>query len=156
MRKKVVVASVLVVLAALLFAMTVYASDAIRVTIDGEQVVFEGQGPTIVSNRTLVPVRGVFEHLGFDDINWNPQTRQATLANDEFTLVFTIGSSTFTNNGTSHSLDVPAQLIGGRTMLPLRAPLESIGYYLDWDGGTRTVIISSTPFEESQLMEINR
>ena len=44
-----------------------------------------------------------------------------------------------------HAFDVPAQTIGGRTMVPLRLVLESVGYYLDWDGGTQTVLISSTP-----------
>jgi len=31
-------------------------------------------------------------------------------------------------------------------MLPLRFPLESVGYHLQWVGSTRTVRISSTPF----------
>ena len=58
-------------------------------------------------------------------------------------VVVTIGNSTFTTNGTSHKLDVSAQIIGGRTMLPIRFVLESVGYTMDWDDATRTVIISS-------------
>ena len=33
---------------------------------------------------------------------------------------------------TDHTLDIPAQLVNGRTMLPLRAVLESFGYRLYW------------------------
>ena len=127
---------------------TVFASDAISVTIDGQAVAFADQTPVLVDGRTLVPVRGVFEQLGFE-VDWNDAARQAILTSDDYTIVITIGSATFTTNGESHTLDVPAQLIGGRTMVPLRFPLESVGYYLDWDGGTRTVIVSSTPIAAS-------
>jgi hypothetical protein len=85
----------------------------------------------------------VFESLGFE-VGWNDASRTATLTRNDFTVVITIGSRTFTTNGEVHTLDVPAQLIGGRTMLPIRFPLESVGYEVGWDGDTRTVIIESS------------
>jgi len=129
---------------ALLFTLAlplaVYASDEIRVTIDGTPVTFAQQAPVIVENRTLVPVRGVFEQLDFV-VTWNDATRAATLTRSDYTIVITIGSNIFTTNGTRHTLDVPAQIINDSTMLPLRAVLESIGYRLDWVAATRTVLI---------------
>jgi len=116
--------------------------NEIIVTIDGSRVNFPDQGPVIVGSRTLVPVRGVFEALGFTP-NWQPTTRTATLTRHDYVVILSIGSSVFTTNGVSHSLDVPAQLIGGRTMLPIRAILESIGYGVDWNPATRTVIITT-------------
>lgn len=118
------------------------APDIISVTIDGVQVYFADQPPAIVDNRTLVPVRGVFETLGFE-VDWNRETQTATLKNESFVVTITIGSPTFTTNGVSHALDVPAQIIGGRTMLPIRAVLESVGYNVEWDNTTRTVVITS-------------
>ena len=118
----------------------VYANDEIRVTVDGMPVTFAQQAPVIVENRTLVPVRGVFEQLGFV-VTWNPNTRTATLTRSDYTIVITIGSNVFTTNGTRHTLDVPAQIINDATMLPLRAVLESIGYRLDWVPATHTVLI---------------
>ena len=120
--------------------LAVYASDEIRVTIDGTQVIFTDQTPIIVENRTLVPVRGVFEQLGFT-ATWNDAARTATLTRSDYTIVITIDSDVFTTNGTRHTLDVPAQIINDSTMLPLRAVLESIGYRLDWAAATRTVLI---------------
>ena len=125
----------------------IYANDNIRVTIDGQQVTFDNQSPVIVNGRTLVPVRGVFEQLGFV-VGWDGEARQATLTSDDYIVIITIDNATFTTNGVSHILNVPAQILGGSTMLPIRAVLESVGYYLDWDGGTQTVLISSTPFGE--------
>ena len=126
-----------------LIPLTAYASPTnseIRVTIDGTPVNFAQQAPVIVENRTLVPVRGVFEQLGFV-VTWNDTTRAATLTRSDYTIVITIGSNVFTTNGTRHTLDVPAQIINDATMLPLRAVLESISYRLDWVPATRTVLI---------------
>jgi len=120
----------------------VLANDNIRVTIDGQEIIFEDQAPVIVDSRTLVPVRGVFEALGFVP-DWDRDSQTATLTRDDYVVIITVGSDVFTTNGVRYKLDVPAQLIGGRTMLPIRAVLESVGYELDWDSRTRTVVITS-------------
>jgi hypothetical protein len=131
-----------------IFSATAFANDEIGVSIEGQAVEFPGgQGAVIVDGRTLVPVRGVFEMLGFD-VDWDGDTRTAILTSADYELRITIDSVSFTANGTSYTLDVPAQLIGGRTMVPIRMPLESVGFYLGWDNATRTVLISESSFEE--------
>ena len=139
------IAAVLTLVAAAmlwLMAVPAYASD-VRVTIDGEAVVFAEQPPVIVDGRVLVPVRGVFEELGFT-VSWNRDTRQAILERADYTIVLTIGSEAFTTNNTIAYLDVPAQIIGGSTMLPIRAVLESVGYQISWDNSARTAVIVTT------------
>jgi len=124
----------------------------IIVTIDGVAVDFEGQPPIIVDGRTLVPVRGVFEQLGFD-VDWDQDAQMAILTRDDFVVRIIIGEPTFgiddyvREASGNVELDVPAQIIGDRTLLPIRAVLESVGYYVDWDNATRTVIVSSTPID---------
>ena len=126
----------------------------IGVTVDGERVVFEDQQPVIVDGRTLVPVRGVFEFVGFE-VDWDPDARQATLTSDDYEVIITVGSATFTTNGTNNTLDVPAQIIGGRTLLPIRAVLESVGYNVYWDNANRTVIVLSMSAMELLLKSNN-
>ncbi|MCL2047139.1 MAG: copper amine oxidase N-terminal domain-containing protein [Defluviitaleaceae bacterium] len=121
----------------------VFASEAISVIANGERVNFPDQAPLAVSGRTLVPVRGVFEVLGFV-VEWDSGTQRVTLTRSEDTILITLGSDTFTTNGESHTLDVPAQIIGGRTMLPIRAVLESVGYNLEWEEDTRTVVVGTS------------
>jgi len=123
-------------------AVSVYADEGIQVAINGNLVNFDDQPPAIVDNRTLVPVRGVFEAMGFN-ADWEGDTQTATLTRTGYVIAITLDSTAFTTNGVSHQLEVPAQLIGGRTMLPIRAVLESVGYELDWDNNTRTVLITS-------------
>ncbi|MCL2402409.1 MAG: leucine-rich repeat domain-containing protein [Oscillospiraceae bacterium] len=135
---------VLIAITALVVAPLAYADDAIGVTIEGQPVIFADQTPAIRGGRTLVPVRGVFEHLGFE-VDWDDATRTAVLTSDTHEVRIPVGSDVFTTNGAEFTLDVPAQIIGGRTMVPIRLPLESVGMHVDWDITTRTVLVSKAP-----------
>lgn len=42
-------------------------------------------------------------------------------------------------NGSSLQFDVPAQLINGRTMVPMRTIFEALGATVEWDGNTQTI-----------------
>jgi len=92
-------------------------------------------------------MRGVFEHLGFD-VTWNNAIRTAAFISAEHEVIITIGSYAFIANGASYILDAPAQIINGYTMLPIRAVLESVGYFVGWNADTRTVLISGEPIGE--------
>jgi len=127
-------------LLAMLFVLSpisIHADGAVDVTINGTTVGFPDAGPTIIDGRTLVPVRAVFEALGFD-VQWNGDTQTATISKDGDIIIIAIGSAVFTTNGTAHAFDVPAQIIGSSTMVPIRLPLESVGYVVDWDAAAIT------------------
>jgi uncharacterized protein YkwD len=112
------------------------------VTIDGEPVIFANQPPTAVGIRVLVPVRGVFEAIGFD-VGWDTPSQTVTLTSDEYIVKIVLESDVFTTNGVPHELDVPAQGINGSVMLPIRRVLESVGYAVSWDSATDTVVVES-------------
>ena len=147
--KKRLLALTLSLLLVLVFmpATTALASEqVIIVTVDGVPVEFDDQEPVIVDGRTLVPVRGVFEQMGFE-VDWDEDAWTAILTRDDDEVRIIIDTDIFTTNDVEHTLDVPAQLIGSRTMIPLRAVLESVGYYLEWwtDGETDFVVVGSAP-----------
>ncbi|MCL1845444.1 MAG: copper amine oxidase N-terminal domain-containing protein [Defluviitaleaceae bacterium] len=101
--------------------------------ITGERI-FMDVTPTIVDGRTLVPVRFIAYALGAT-VNWNDATRTVSLAHDGNNLSFAIGE-------TAPGMDVPAQIIDGRTMVPLRFISEFFGATVEWCTYTRTVIIT--------------
>jgi len=141
--KLITIFATVVLMLALMPALGVFAQSDVSVTIDGAPVHFPIIGPQIVQDRTLVPVRGVFEALGFE-VDWYEPAQQVTLTRYDYRLVLTVGSAIFETNGVEHSLEVPAQIIADSTFLPLRSPLESIGYALGWCQDTRTVSIVTT------------
>lgn len=149
----------------LLFAATAFAEE-INVTVDGVRVDFDGQAPAVVGGRVLVPVRGVFEALGWG-VTWIPEVQTVMLSQlvqqgdfpvemqinvtvgAEYFAVVYIGVGDFARyhgvgvTTREEPLEVPAQIIGGRTMLPIRALIESMGCSVDWDSTTQTVVITT-------------
>ena len=124
-------------------AMAASASDMpINVTIDGQQVYFSDRGPVTVGGSVLAPARDVFGQLGFA-IYWYSEHRQVVLRNDDYVVVLTLGSNVFYTNGVGCTLDVPPQLMGRSAMLPIREVLESVGFFVEWEHETWTVLIMS-------------
>ncbi|MCL1988567.1 MAG: copper amine oxidase N-terminal domain-containing protein [Firmicutes bacterium] len=136
--KKFLVTLTLAIVATFFAVLPAYATG-IGVNVNGQNVIFDGQAPVIVGGSTFVPIRGVFEQLGFN-VSWDDQV---ILENADNRIVIPIGSTTFTINAAVHILDNPAQIIGGSTMLPLRAVLEPLGYSLAWNADTQIITITS-------------
>lgn len=118
----------------------------IRVNIDGQQLLFD-TNPQIVNGRTLVPMGTIFSTLGLT-INWDEVTRTATGTSDETTITFAIGSDQALVNGETKTLDVPATIINGRTMIPLRFLSEALGYKVVWVGDSNLILISRSDILE--------
>lgn len=116
-----------------------YDANQIHIVLNGMQLEFD-QAPIIVAGRTLVPMRAVFEALGAK-VTWNDTLKEATGTLGEKTVLLRIGSKTAYVNGVAMGLDVPAQIVSSRTLMPIRFVAESLDAVVDWDPITRTVYI---------------
>ncbi|HHX95732.1 MAG TPA: leucine-rich repeat protein, partial [Clostridia bacterium] len=117
-----------------------FEAKPIEVIINGNAIVFD-QPPVIIGGRTLVPLRGIFEALGAQ-VNWDGEKQTITAVKDTATVTVKIGSKQAIINGEEKSLDVPAQIINNRTMVPVRFISESLGAKVDWNDNLQRVIIS--------------
>jgi len=134
--------SLLLVLALLIsLALTASAQEPVKVTIDGQFITVDVP-PTIIDGRTLVPVRAIFESLGVE-VDWDESTRTVIGTKGSIKIELPIDNKYAKKSGQNIELDVPATIIDGRTLVPTRFIAESLGCNVDWDGNTRTVIISS-------------
>lgn len=115
---------------------------AIKVTIDGELVHFEGTQPMMVASHILVPVRGVFEHVGAE-LKWDPALHTVTAHRGDHEVVLTMGKNMAQLDGAFVPLDQPAMTIQGRTMVPLRFLGRSLGVHVDWLAADRTVSLTT-------------
>ena len=111
------------------------ASKAARVN-DAEHLL--DAAPFIENGRTFVPVRFIAETFGAE-ADWSPKeglTETVTLTKGSMVVTLTIGFPviTITENGTVRTVtaDVAAQIVNGRTYLPLRAVGEIFGATFDW------------------------
>jgi hypothetical protein len=129
--------TIVVLLAILSLSATAFAVD---LYVDTELIETDTP-PTVVDGRTLVPVRAIFEALGAT-VDWDNTTRTATGKRGDTTVVIQIGNTTAYVNGEAKTLDVPAQLINGRTMVPARFVSEALGCEVTWYQKTQTAAVA--------------
>ena len=120
---------------------TAFAEDDIKVLVNGKSLTMD-QPPVLVNDRTLVPVRAIFEALGAR-VDWNNDTNTATGKLNGTTVEIQIENTVAKVNGKDVTLDVPAKLISDRTLVPVRFISESLGAKVDWNNDTQTVIITT-------------
>lgn len=118
------------------------ATDNITVKLDGRNVEFD-VAPQLVNERTMVPVRAIFEALGAT-VEWDQQTNTVTSSKDGTVIQLTINNPVMKVNDREVVLDTAACIIGERTLVPVRAISEAFNLNVGWDGNAKTVIINST------------
>lgn len=121
-------------------AVTFSPARDITVTINGSKIYFE-QEPVIYNERTMVPMRKIFEVLGAT-VSWDGATKTVTARRDSTTIKVTIGESKLYVNGEAYMLDTAPIILNGSTLVPVRAISEALRCGVDWDGNTYTVIIT--------------
>ncbi len=133
-------------------------TSTIEVLIDGLELEMDTQ-PIIENNRTLVPLRAIFEALGAE-VEWNPEARSIVAIKGEMSVKVWIGSLTAYKNGDVVTLDVAPKISNDRTLVPLRFVSEALGAEVGWDGIKRQVSIStsgdesSLPFDTSLISKL--
>ena len=114
------------------------------------------QPPVTENDRTLVPMRFLFEQMGAA-VTWDDATQTATATvpvtteeeiqtfglAEEKSVTFSVDNTTATVNGSAATMDVPARLINDKTMVPLRFLSENLGFNVQWDEATRTAIVTT-------------
>ncbi len=112
----------------------------ITVTLNEKHLEFD-QPPIMVNDRVLVPLRVIFEELGAT-VTWDEKKQIVTAKRDNTKISLQIDSDKLYVNDDFTILDVPAQLINDRTLVPVRAISESFDCTVDWDGINQEVVIN--------------
>jgi hypothetical protein len=141
MRKKWLLSLLLGVLLIAGLPSSVMAAQPITVTLNGEQLHFDVL-PILENSRVLVPLRAIFEALGAT-VDWNGTTGTVTAAKGSGTVKLTVGKNVAYKDGSRVELDVPAKVVKGRTLVPVRFVSEALGERVYWIAETRTVLIFS-------------
>jgi len=96
--------------------------------------------PVIVNDRTLVPARAIFEQLGAQ-ITWDGKTRQVGVALGEYKILLTIDNKKALVNDKNVEMDVPAQILNNRTLIPLRFVGEQLNMKVSWNAAEKLVTV---------------
>ncbi len=126
----------------------------VTVKVDGITLEIADQKPVIENDRTLVPLRAIFEALDAT-VEWIGETGTVIATKGENTVELTIGSTTYKVNDQAKEMDVPAQIKNSRTLVPLSVVSESLGCSAEWDGEAYEVNFC-TPAHQAVVAETDR
>ena len=146
----------------LLIGASSVSADEITVELDGKAIDFDVK-PEIVDGRTMVPLRKIFEEIGAT-VKWDNDTQTVSARKNKKTITLAINSADLQiDKGDTDeegnpiveavTLEVPAQIVSGRTLVPARAISESFGLNVDWDEDNQKVIITSKDDEDNSWKE---
>lgn len=114
-------------------------SNPISILVNGK-LISADTAPMIQNDRTLVPMRTIFEALGAD-VQWDQATRTVTGTKDGQEVVLQIDNGVAKVNGQDVALDAAPTIINDRTVVPLRFVGEALGANVDWNADARQVIV---------------
>lgn len=116
--------------------------DGINIILNGDPL--SKDMPVInKAGSTYYPFRALIEGAG-GSVKWNAKKRQAEGRLEGEDIVFPIDLNIYRLNGVERSLseDKLTFLYKGRTYIPIRDFMESIGFDVDWDKETKTILLS--------------
>lgn len=129
-----------------LLSVTAYA-DELVVVVNGTKLE-PPVPPQIVNDRTMLPMRSIFERLGAK-VSWIEADRIVVATKGELLIVMQIDNNKMSVQNihndeiTQIVLDAPPYIQNDYTMVPVRAIAESLGAKVGWDPDTRRVTIST-------------
>jgi len=121
------------------------AAREAKILIDG-LLLKTDVAPVIENGRVLVPFRAIGEALNVN-VNWDNLAKTVHASQEGITVSLKIGSKTAYLNQNPVLLDVPPQIIEGRTLIPLRFFSEAFNCKVGWDNNLKEVKIISPPQE---------
>ena len=113
--------------------------EGIKVKLNGSYMSFN-QSPENVNGRILVPFRSVFESLGAT-VSYNARENSVTGEREGRSVKVILNETTAYIDGVPVTLDVPAQNINSRTMVPIRFVSESFDSTVTWNNDLQLVEI---------------
>lgn len=129
----------------MVLSVNAFAEEEIKVYIDGERIEFDTP-PVLLNDRTMVPMRAIFEKLGAN-VKWNDEFMRAEgLFENGRHIMMYIDKNTAYIDGELKILDAAPYLKDNRTMIPLRFVAEGSGAVVKWDDETQSVYITPEYF----------
>ncbi|MDQ0254713.1 LysM repeat protein [Evansella vedderi] len=118
------------------------SGSGVNLVVDGARLNLSPT-PLLDNGNTLIPIRAISTHFGAG-VSWDERTRTVGIRKGDTNISFVVGSTLARVNGRQVSVP-PSRIINGSTFVPIRFISETFGYEVQWNNGSRTVSIDTTP-----------
>ncbi len=119
--------------------MAIEKDPPISISVNGQYIMMDTK-PVMMDDTVYVPIRFVANAL-CADIQWEGETRTATILDGETTITLTHDSNIVTVNGESHMLKIVPPVIDNRTLVPIGFIEDHMNCQVNWNENTYTVEI---------------
>lgn len=146
-----------------------FASQKIRLIIDGSEVNLDNVEPVNIDGSVWLPARTLFDYIGaavyYDDTTKTlitkygqvPVDENSTIRDMNIMLNITVGQSQYKYAAyfdyysepliTTYSISDAPRIYNGRMMLSLRDIARILAYKVSWDDNTKTVTLTNSLWE---------
>ncbi|QIB69921.1 copper amine oxidase N-terminal domain-containing protein [Aminipila butyrica] len=134
-----------------------FAADQVRIIDQGSFLQFEVP-PQIIKGRTMVPMREIFENVFGCSVEWNSAEKSITAVYPDttpITIQMKIGDQTMYVNGKAVLIDVPPQIVSGKTLVPLKAISSSLGVGIGYDNAHKVVVLGLATDNPQEVLAID-
>ena len=125
-----------------------FASSDVKIKVNG--TLLSDAQAILKDGSTLLPVRSVSTALG-GEVVWDNATKTVSIDKDGTAVAITIGKKEITVNDKKQAISTPAQIVNGRTYVPLRALGEALECDINWVNATKTVEIEQVDPSEYKV-----
>lgn len=130
-----------------------YTGNIYKLIVNNEPVVTDIP-PIIINDRSLVPVRAIFEKLGAT-VTWDSKNQKVTVSYNGSKVELKINDNNAVIDGTKVKIEVPAKIINDRTMVPARFVAEQLNMEVGFSSEKGEITINSkTTGELASLNDI--
>ncbi|MGG4220095.1 copper amine oxidase N-terminal domain-containing protein [Paenibacillus jamilae] len=120
-------------------------SSGMKLFVNGEKYDAE---PINRNGTTLVPFRTASEALNAK-VSWDPKEKAVTVSRNGVSVKLFVNSAKAYINGQSYSIEQPASIVDGTTMVPVRVIGEALGANVKWEPESQSVVV----YEKSTISE---
>ncbi|MEF3245502.1 MAG: hypothetical protein K6343_05965, partial [Caldisericaceae bacterium] len=111
------------------------------VTVNGKPVIVGSDG-SFTGNLYLSEGTNTITIIATNKYNISTKLVRTVYLKTSTVIVLQVGNSIFLVNGEERTLDSPPVIKNSRTLVPIRAIIESLDGTIEWDGTTRKVTIT--------------
>ena len=112
-----------------------------KTAIVNQKPIFLDFPPQIIQGRTLVPIRFIADGFGAK-VEWKAATKEILIQLDNHILELQISNKKAKlDKKQTIYLDVPPQIIQGRTLVPIRFIADGFGAKVEWKAATKEILI---------------